>query len=386
MTTNPFRPGFGQYPLVAARRPAILRRWGSAFHPSNQGHPDRKTVLQGDRGLGKTVLLDDAYDIALENGWRVIDASGVHTDPLARRLIHRLWRPDQRRQATTAIGAVIGPVNAQRTWAPPQEAAPRSLREAIEFVLTGPEPPNGVLVEVDELHDVPTEQLKEVSGDLQLLERDGFQVGLVCAGLPTLDLDDPARTPTFLGRAFRPDIDAIDDDEMGRVFVESAARVGIHTTPGALHRVLAASGGLPYALQLIGYSIVDRLDGRNVVDPADVIAVLGDSHRSLIKNLRIAYKLSPGRRNFLAAMADTSGPVELATICRRLDRTPQQLSPVRAWLLANHYLTDPDRGELRYANAGLRAVVGTDPDIAERVAQLAPIPTMPRLDGGELHD
>lgn len=369
MADNPFRPGFGQYPTVPALRTELLRRWSDAFHPDTTSHPATKTVLIGDRGIGKTVLLDIAIDIAREAGWLVADAAGVDIPSLSQRLVDRLWRPEPRRRHSTKVGLRIGPGSVEREWSPPDpSASPASLRDAVEVALSGESgiTPTGVLLVVDELHDVPATQIKQVANELQLLERDGYRVGFVGAGLPLLDLGDEARVPTFLARSWRPNLGTVADDEVARVFVETLQTVGGDCAPAALGRVVAAVGGLPYAMQLLGWHLLDRHGPE--IRPDHVDDVLPDVHAGLRSALRLDYDVSPGRGAFLAAMADHDGPVELATIVERLDRNAQQLSTTRKWLLDHGYLTAPARGELEFARVGLRALVSTDPDYAAIVA------------------
>lgn len=371
---NPFRPGFGQYPLVAARRTELLQRWSDAFHPATPSHPANKTVLIGDRGIGKTVLLDTAIDIAYEQGWVIADAAGVDTPSLSQRLIGRLWRPEPPRHQSTKLAVKLGPGAWERVWQPPIDTPPVSLREAVEIVLSSDRDvtPTGVLLVVDELHDVPAAQVKQVANDLQLLERDGYRVGFVGAGLANLDLGDEGQAPTFLARAWRPELGAVDDDEISRVFLATLDIVGRDASAAATRRVIRAVGGLPYALQLLGWHLVDHTDGRIV--PAHVEAVLPTVHHTLVNALRLDYSLSPGRAAVLAAMADHHGPVELATVCRRLQKSPQQLAPVRAWLLDNGYLTAPARGQLDFAHLGLRALIASDPELANQIASWADPP------------
>lgn len=374
---NPFNPTFGQYPLVPARRTNVLQRWAEAFDPAVRSARARKTILIGDRGVGKTVLLDTAHDMAAEAGWVVTNAAGVDARALDVRLIERLWRAEPGSRASTRLGMKVGPASIERVWTPPSEAPPTGLRAAVEAVLAGRGGvrPTGVLLEVDELHDVPAAQIKRVANEFQLLERDGLLVAFVAAGLPSLDLGDEGRVPTFLTRAWQPKLGAVDDDEIARAFLATLRSIDGDCSAAALTRAVRAIGGLPYAMQLLGWHLVERCGV--TFTHADVDQVLPDVHTELVSDLRLDYAVSPARRDLLAAMSDQPGKVPLSVIARRLHLTPQQLSPTRAWLINHGYITAPERGHLEFAHVGLRAIVATDPTLAAKIAGWAPARSVP---------
>lgn len=81
--TSPFRPSFGTNPPALVGRDQVIAAIGDALN-SGPGHPGRATLYTGARGVGKTVLLNEAEAQARERGWVVA------SDTASRGLVSRL--------------------------------------------------------------------------------------------------------------------------------------------------------------------------------------------------------------------------------------------------------------------------------------------------------
>ena len=145
-------------------------------------------------------------------------------------------------------------------------------------------------------------------------------------------------------------------------------------TSQALKAAVIAAGGLPYAMQLVGWHVVDHASPRTTIDLEDVTSVLGEVHQTLVRSLFLDYELSAGSKAFLAALCIDGDTASYATICSRLRRTQQQLSPVRARLIASGHLTVPERGHLQIAHLALRAAIASDPTIPRAALEAIPRP------------
>lgn len=55
---NPFTPGFGCYPSVVMGRDEILNEFIEALDSSKPGCQDKYPLFSGNRGVGKTIMLD----------------------------------------------------------------------------------------------------------------------------------------------------------------------------------------------------------------------------------------------------------------------------------------------------------------------------------------
>src|SRR5258707_12908427 len=67
---NPFRPGAGRRPPALAGRDAVLTAFDVVVRRSEElGEGDRGWILNGLRGVGKTVLLNELLRRASERDW-----------------------------------------------------------------------------------------------------------------------------------------------------------------------------------------------------------------------------------------------------------------------------------------------------------------------------
>jgi hypothetical protein len=87
---NPYTPGAGARPPLLAGRDAQLEDFRVAFERLGAGQFARSFVLDGLRGVGKTVLLNEADVIARERGWITSGVVECNEDDQLPRLIARL--------------------------------------------------------------------------------------------------------------------------------------------------------------------------------------------------------------------------------------------------------------------------------------------------------
>lgn len=132
-------------------------------------------------------------------------------------------------------------------------------------------------------------------------------------------------------------------------------------TPDGLEQAVDAAGGLPYAMQLIGWHAYD-VDLTERIGSDALERAMPAVHGKLLTGLRLRFDVSPSRRAFLEAMAHDDGPSRMADVARRLDRTPQQLSARRAWLKSHGYISTPAHGTPRSTHLGMRTLLRTHPD------------------------
>src|SRR6478672_2984113 len=76
MTANPFRPSFGVTPPLLAGRDTEILAFGDALD-ARPGAPGRATLYTGLRGIGKTVMLNEAETQARQRGWVVVSETAV---------------------------------------------------------------------------------------------------------------------------------------------------------------------------------------------------------------------------------------------------------------------------------------------------------------------
>lgn len=190
-------------------------------------------IITGVRGVGKTVMLGVAGNLARGRGWDVI--SETATRGLAGRL---------------------------REWIRRQGA--------------------GVVITVDEIHAVSHPELARVCADLERLAAEGPPVALVVAGLPAL-IDELL---THESAAFLLSADRVVLHNVAlRAVEESLARTftagGIDVPFGILHRAAEATEGCPFMVQLVGYHLWREAVARCGLTPSAVAGAIARAQERL---------------------------------------------------------------------------------------------------------
>jgi AAA ATPase domain len=358
---NPFSPGAP--PAVVIGRQRLLQEIERAF--GDQRHRARKTVLRAHRGSGKTVLLDEIQDLATAAGWLVVqEDAGSRSVPLMTRLIDQLQRPldsdpPPRREVKGVTGSVLG-VGGGVTWGEPEDQATPTLRSVLDDVLRR-STVRGVLLSIDEIHEATRDEIQELGNAVQHLERDGRAIAVALAGLPS---NDETTEPTFLSRWFLPQVGVIEDSEIRRGFIETAALSGWSFTPSALAAAINVAAGFPYMMQLIGFEAFEqaRSSSPGTIDVRDVEIAIPKAERELNRSVlhTLERRVTPVEQAFLFAMAEDPVESRVGDISKRMNQSAQYVDTYKNRLLESGLIRQVGRGLIDFAIPGHRSQIRAD--------------------------
>ncbi|WP_279324923.1 ATP-binding protein [Bifidobacterium margollesii] len=322
------------------------------------GAPDRLMLITGPRGCGKTVMLTELGLIAKQQHWDVIDETA--SEGLCDRLIARTApKPGKISGATikpTFMGASIGEIDIAPAL------RPASLRDAIVARLHVLGKGKGLLITIDETQDASLEDMTAISTAAQHMLRENAEVAFVFAGLPSLVSDLlNAKVLTFLRRASIKELGDVPLDEVRAALASTIRNAGITIDDKALDLATRATGGYPYMIQLVGYSMwrhARRRDGgmdRTILEQ-DVRVGVEQSRAKLGAGVcaPVIKRLSERCVDYLKAMAQDDGPSSTADIARRMGETMSYANGYRQRLLDEHVIKAPVRGTVDFAIPFLR--------------------------------
>lgn len=361
---NPFKPSAGSTPPVLVGRGQVLADFRDALD-DGPGAPGRLQFVTGARGVGKTVLLTKMGSIARGRKWVVLDETATSG------MIDRLARAARRERIaagvedpTEVVGRTYGLPGgwqAGATFAPPPQD-PFELRQELTRLLGAPLLQGaGVMITVDEIHTIGSDELDQLAAVVQHLIRDEAEIVLVMAGIPqAVDqmIADNAQRPrvsTFLRRAERLDLGAVDVDLVQEAFEMTVADFERSWAPEVAQTCAEATGGYPFMIQLVGYHVwrIGR-EGTITADHADQgIAVA----RRKIGNLVHApalQDLSDVDRTILVAMCQDEGPSSPGAIAARIGKATNYLAVYRRRLESAGMVQVGDDGRWRFATPELR--------------------------------
>ncbi|HEY0953016.1 AAA family ATPase [Nocardioides sp.] len=381
--TNPYRPGAGRRPPVLAGREPILEAFSTVRRRAEElGEGDRSWVLNGLRGVGKTVLLNELLGQVTQKGWIAAKVEATSSTPLSLSLSQALVRamrtatgqhpvPRLRRllgvfeafylklnaaTQTVSLGADVDLVKGiadTGRFADDLAALFEVLGEtAVDLGI-------GTLILVDELQEAAPSELTAVNTAVHQIGQGAtpLPVMFVGAGLPSL----PAQLADATSYAerlydYRP-IGLLSADAARTALVGPSAERGVRWEPDALDQALAVAGGYPYFIQAVGKHVWDAA----VTDPitADDVSVGGESARREVDEglYRSRWeRATPAQRDLLRALATTGGEEAVAMsdlVVAMGKRRVSDLSVARNELIKKGLVYAPERGVLAFTVPGM---------------------------------
>jgi hypothetical protein len=387
---SPFRAGFGKTPPLLAGRDDVINGFAASIESGAWG-PERVTLIEGFRGVGKTVTLNALEDVARSRGWEVLSETATPgfanrlADTHLPRVLDRLNPGPTRR--LTGIGAAGVTVDTELVDRP---TPPASLRTRLEEVAELLEPRGGgVLITLDEVNTTSAADMRSLAADIQHAIREDREVALVCSGLGAGIAELLSeKSLTFLRRASKVQLDLLSFDDTLLALGEPVRAAGRAIADDVLDYAARATQGYPFLVQLIG-------DLAWKADPQNQQISMGDARRAFRRARRTMGShihepslrdLSATDRTVLAAMAGDDGPSRVSDIRARLGLNAQYMGVYRQRLIDSGVIFPAGHGRIDisvpYLRDYLKDHVVTDAvtEIAKRRSSFPPPPELPDQD------
>ncbi|WP_297081843.1 AAA family ATPase [uncultured Demequina sp.] len=380
--SNPFNPGAGTPPHTLAGRESEIAAITTAIERSELGRGANGIVLHGLRGTGKTVLLGRFCEVASERGWIAlrIEAAASTSASFAEQLVTRLTphmlrldRPKAGERVRRALGAFksfsvsvglqdvsagieVEPRHLLNYGTSIEHSLPDMLRTLAEAQA---EDGKGVLVAVDEMHDLSRADLRALLAVGQEANSSQAPLLLCGAGLPALPrLLSEARTYAERFFEFRA-VTWLDRTDARRALVEPVEAMGEIWTEAGLDVTLAAAGGYPYFLQHFGRAAWN-VAAFSPIDAADANLARSIGFAELDQGFfHIRWeRATPAERSYLRAMAiDGDGPSRSGDVADRLGKPASALSAIRTRLIDKGIIYAPVRGRIAFTVPGMATFI-----------------------------
>lgn len=357
---NPFKPTFGATPPVLAGRDDLRQDFADALY-EGPGSPGRATIYTGARGTGKTVMLNAVQDEAQAQGWLVVAETA--TSGLVKRLteehLPRLLAEHDPHATKSRLTAVSVPVAGSVTWTTadthPFVPGLRSHVTALCQILAQNEA--GLVITVDELHRKPLDDLAALFAVVQHAVREELELAFVGAGLPRAVSDLLEQDVlTFMRRAERHELGKVSDVDVALALERPITEAGRSISDDALALAVAATGGYPFLIQLVGHRAWRQHPRAQDITVADVTVGAVEARRrlgSLVHGTALN-ECSDIDKTFLLAMARDDGPSKLSEIAERLHVSRDYINVYRARLIASLMIESAGRGKVDFALPYLR--------------------------------
>lgn len=374
LDSQPFTPGFGSTPPCLVGRDELIRDVCAllAGDPASEGGAN---VLLAPRGLGKTVVLNEIEDAALEErGWLVLSVAGTDGDPIAEthKAVLRArdsWvqahgEPTKRHVSGMNLGA--GGLSAGVSFE--EEADLRRTnygddlrRDLGELAGVAAESGVRVLLTMDEMHAIPLAKARQLGSYIQhIAKRERQALVFVGAALPyiteTLLAD---RKSTFLQRLAVHRVDPLSESETRRGLREPIEMHGGLIGEDALDIATSAVAGHPYMLQLVGDRMWRAAGGAgNPIAINHAKGAVAEARESLEDHLFVPTweSLSDTDKRFLAALAviaEGDDSPRVTSVCEEAGIGESSASAYRRRLLLSGMVSPSGRGRLKLTHPSI---------------------------------
>ncbi|MDO4289848.1 MAG: ATP-binding protein [Eggerthellaceae bacterium] len=355
MDKNPFTPAFGGKPQHFFGRAVELALIEDALE--NELSPHRALFVTGNRGCGKTSLLEQASGMAQRHGWVAVD---VHAEDSVMSVVKKLaggtGKTTTKVLQPQVMGVSAGSVSSETSVGYSGIDLADVIREKLEAVKA----PQGVFISVDEVQKIDERNAEGLCIGVQMTMRKGLPVMLVLAGLPgSKERIAAFEGCTFMQRALDVKLSSLLVEETYDAFdglLGLLPHVGVgETVRDGLARF---SLGYPYLIQLIGFHAL-RIAQENrpvgVLDilPEDVAAAEGiayEAYRDNVLKPAVA-PLRNGTLDYLRAMArciDGSGRAQTPDVAAALGKETPECSTARQRLIDRRLIVPDGRGFVRF--------------------------------------
>ena len=354
---SPFTPSFGTIPPLLADRQSYINDFAYALD-SGPGSLGRATLITGQRGVGKSVMLKVFREVAASRQWIAVhsDASPGFVRRIAEsRIPEAVEDLDSASTSKTRLTGVNLPFGAGGLTAATEFTNPivRDFEHQLMQILNIlKDHGTGLLITLDEVHYAQLPELREMTGTIASAFSDGLPVAFAAAGLPTtinaLVNDDVS---TYLRRSQRVELGSLSIDGVRNGLLAPIQDSGKTIGMEALSLASDATGQYPYLVQLVGDQAWRSASGREEITVDDVRAAVRRSRASMFDQVHgpTFDRLSGREREFMLAMSQDDGDSALRDIAERMGISAKSAGVYRVRLLAKGVVESPARGKLRFA-------------------------------------
>lgn len=346
-----FSPSFGNRPSYFIGRQTTLKAFEASL-ASKPGSKERATVLLGQRGSGKTVLLWEIAERATKAG-KVVASPTVVSEGMLERIVEKIQDSGERYVSGEKVRITGGSLSAFGFSAGLQFSKTVLESKSFEYKLTQlarrlSEQGHGILILVDELQ-ANSPEVKQLVIAYQVLVGEGLDVTMVLAGLPgavSATLND--KVLTFLNRAQKISLDPLSIPDVNAYFEQSFRQLGISISADVCLAAARATQGSPYLLQLVGHSIAMGASTDMPFEAKELeraLAIASNEYENDVCETTLA-ALSDQDVAFLEAMARDDGPSKMQDVAQRMGVTSDYAQKYRRRLIDSGVIASPSRGKV----------------------------------------
>ena len=369
---NPFSPGAGSRPPELAGREEVIRTADMSLQRVVQGRGAQSQIFLGQRGTGKTVLLNEVMDLAEKAGYLTSFIESPENKSLTEMLYPQMRQTLRRLSAIEkAKYAANGALRALRGFASAFKISLGEIEIGIE-----PEPGiadsgnleidlaemfehigraaamagKGWALLIDEVQYLDDEELAAVIVAVHRMSQRSLPVMVFAGGLPQIaKLSGDAKS--YSERLFiYPEIGALKPESAREAIEKPLRSEGVEIEPAALVMILEKTAGYPFFLQEWGHHAWNTASA----SPITVADVTEASQKALERLDNGFFKvrldrLTKAEVDYANAMASLgAGPYKVGDVAAALGKEQKSLGPRRASIIKKGMVYAPSYGDVAF--------------------------------------
>lgn len=368
---NPYSPGAGNKPPELAGRENVIEQADLMFERMRAGNSVQPMILNGLRGVGKTVLLRRMHDAAKTSGYEVVFAEATEGKPLPDLLVVGLRKAllnlsmieaakDRAKRSLGALKAFVAGFGVSigeyaLTYDPTLGVADSGDLETdlgdifAEVGEAAAAANKCVVLFVDELQILEKTELGALIAAIHRISQQGLPVTIIGAGLPqVLGLAGSAKS--YAERLFIfPRIDALGEDEAACAIEHPANALGVQFEADAVAEILRVTERYPYFLQQWSYCAWNIAQDEKTITWNDVVEATDVAREKLDESFfRVRYdRCTPAEKNYLRGLAELGkGTQRSSDVAIQLGCDMDKANQQRTTLIKKAMIYSPAYGDI----------------------------------------
>lgn len=347
---SPFTPTFGTTPPAVVGRQDQVNDFAYALD-NGPGAKGRATFVTGQRGVGKSVMLNIFHEVAASRQWVGLhaQASPGFVDTMTHaRLPEVLEKLDTAETVkSTTVGGNLSIMGfgggVTRRNESTSHLEPDFRHQLMRVLDTLDKQGTGLLITLDEVHRSQAGEIQAVTDAIAYAFAQRAPVAFVAAGLPeTINGLVNNNVSTYLRRAERVTLGNLTPEQTRAAIELPLQEAGRAITSEALDVAVAGTGNYPYLVQLTADEAWRAAAGGDIRE-GHVHAALDIAERSMYRQIHepMIESVSDRERQYLYAMTADPERSQTGEIASRMQISQQHGSVYRDRLI-NQGVIEPD--------------------------------------------
>lgn len=374
---NPYTPGAGMVPRYLAGREALLEEAQDTLAYIANGYATRSIVYYGLRGVGKTVLLTEIENIAMENNiyYEHIEAMengsfmssiSLYVSKILRKMsvkekakqyidlaksVAMSFQLFYNKEGETSIG--INPEMLKAAGIADTGDLQNDLTELLVHLgKVGQKINTGAVIFIDEVQYLKDAEFEALMAAIHRCNQLGLPLALIAAGLPKI-AKIAGDIKSYAERLFKfVPVDKLQDDDAKLALTRPASRLGVQYTDEALVEILQQTECYPYFLQEYGQQVWKYVDkATKTISYKAACAAHNDFINALDEGFfKVRHdRASEKELEFMRAMVQCAElPCQTKQVAKIMHSSYNRIAPIRAQLIHKGFIYATSRGEISF--------------------------------------